>query len=82
MIILVCGLLILAVFAGQQAGGADKVLAWRNRKTCSAFCRRPGQGGAVLHRRGHHHDAGLDPQQDVFQRVMSAMTSARPRSGR
>ena len=73
MIILVGGLAILAVFAGQQAGGADKVLALAVSQDMFKFWPEP-----------HFKDIlfffasaitimlGSIPQQDVFQRVMSA----------
>jgi SSS family transporter len=73
MIILVCGLATLAVFAGNQAGGAQQVLALAESKNMFHFLPE-----------GNLHDVmffvasgltimlGSIPQQDVFQRVMSA----------
>ncbi len=73
MIILVCGLATLAVFAGNQAGGAERVIALAESKNMFHFL--PD---------GNWHDVmffvasgltimlGSIPQQDVFQRVMSA----------
>ncbi|GMV56604.1 MAG: solute:Na+ symporter, SSS family protein [Betaproteobacteria bacterium] len=73
MIILVAGLLILAVFAGQQAGGADRVMSLAMSRELFDFLPEP-----------NFHDIaffvaaaitmmfGSIPQQDVFQRVMSA----------
>ncbi|MDB5871376.1 MAG: sodium:solute symporter [Ramlibacter sp.] len=73
MIILVLGLFILAVFAGNQAGGADKVIALAVSKDMFRFLPEPslkeilffvGAGVTMM--------LGSIPQQDVFQRVMSA----------
>ena len=73
MIILVVGLAVLAVFAGQQAGGADKVINLAISQDMFKFWPEP-----------NFHDIifffasaitimlGSIPQQDVFQRVMSA----------
>jgi Na+/proline symporter len=73
MIILVCGLATLAVFAGNQAGGVERVIALAESKNMFHFL--PD---------GNWHDVmffvasgltimlGSIPQQDVFQRVMSA----------
>jgi SSS family transporter len=73
MIILVLGLFTLAVFAGNQAGGADKVIALATSKDLFRFLPEPtfreviffiGAGVTMM--------LGSIPQQDVFQRVMSA----------
>lgn len=73
MIILVVGLSIIAVFAANMAGGADKVIALATSKELFKFLPEPS-----------FHDVmffvaaaitmmfGSIPQQDVFQRVMSA----------
>ena len=73
MIILVVGLSILAVFASSEAGGADKVLALAISKDMFHFLPEPDLkewlffvGAAVTIM------FGSIPQQDVFQRVMSA----------
>ena len=73
MIILVVGLSILAVFAADQAGGADKVVALAVRPAMFKFLHEPNFtdiaffiGAAVTIM------FGSIPQQDVFQRVMSA----------
>jgi SSS family solute:Na+ symporter len=73
MIILVVGLAILAVFAGNMAGGADKVIALAASKDLFRFLPEPSFkevaffiGAAVTMM------LGSIPQQDVFQRVMSA----------
>lgn len=73
MIILVVGLSIIAIFAADQAGGAGKVIALAQSKDLFRFLPQPTA-----------HDVfffiaaaitmmfGSIPQQDVFQRVMSA----------
>ena len=73
MIILVLGLAVLAVFAGRLAGGADKVIALAASKDMFRFWPEPSfkdmvffLGGAITMM------LGSIPQQDVFQRVMSA----------
>jgi SSS family transporter len=73
MIILVVGLSILAVFAADQAGGADKVVALAVSQDMFKFLPEPNFtdiaffiGAAVTIM------FGSIPQQDVFQRVMSA----------
>lgn len=73
MIILVSGLFILAVFAGQQAGGADKVLALAASKDMFRFLPEPSFKEVVFFiAAGITMMLGSIPQQDVFQRVMSA----------
>ena len=73
MIILVVGLMIIAVFASQQAGGADKVIALAVSKDLFHFLPEPSFNeivffiGAAITMM-----FGSIPQQDVFQRVMSA----------
>jgi Na+/proline symporter len=73
MIILVVGLLIITVFASQLAGGADKVIALASSRELFKFLPEPSLheilfflGAAVTMM------LGSIPQQDVFQRVMSA----------
>jgi SSS family solute:Na+ symporter len=73
MIILVVGLSILAVFAADQAGGADKVIALATSQDMFRFWPEPNFrdvvffiGSAITMM------LGSIPQQDVFQRVMSA----------
>ena len=73
MIILVIGLAIIAVFAADQAGGADKVIALATSKDLFQFWPQPTFtetvaffGAAITMM------LGSIPQQDVFQRVMSA----------
>ena len=73
MIILVVGLAILAVFAGQMAGGADKVIDLALSRDLFKFWPEPS-----LHDMLFFFAAAITmmlgsiPQQDVFQRVMSA----------
>jgi SSS family solute:Na+ symporter len=73
MIILVVGLSVLAVFAADQAGGADKVIALATSQDLFRFWPEPNFrdvvffiGSAITMM------LGSIPQQDVFQRVMSA----------
>jgi len=75
MIILVVGLLILAFFAGDMAGGAGKVIDLAVSKDLFKFWPEP-----TLHDIVFFFAAAITmmlgsiPQQDVFQRVMSANT--------
>ena len=73
MIVLVVGLAIIALFAAEQAGGADKVIALAASRDLFRFLPEPSfrdivffLGAAVTVM------LGSIPQQDVFQRVMSA----------
>ncbi len=73
MIVLVVGLAVIAVFAADQAGGADKVIALAQSRDLFRFLPEPSfrdvvffLGAAVTVM------LGSIPQQDVFQRVMSA----------
>ncbi len=73
MIILVVGLTVIAVFAADLAGGADKVIALAVSKDLFKFLPEPSFteiaffiGAAITIM------FGSIPQQDVFQRVMSA----------
>jgi solute:Na+ symporter, SSS family len=73
MIVLVIGLSIIAVIAGNMAGGADKVIAYAQNKDMLRFFPEPNFkdmvfffGAAITMM------LGSIPQQDVFQRVMSA----------
>ena len=73
MIILVGGLAILAVFAGHQAGGADKVIAFAIDKDLFRFWPEPSFTDiAFFFAAAITMMLGSIPQQDVFQRVMSA----------
>jgi SSS family transporter len=73
MIILVVGLGVLAVFAGQQAGGADKVIALAVSQDMFKFWPEPNFHDVVFFLASAITIMlGSIPQQDVFQRVMSA----------
>jgi len=69
MIVLVVGLSLIAVMAGHQAGGAGKVLE-HSTHSWIAFV-----GTAITMM------LGSIPQQDVFQRVMSAKDAKTARNG-
>jgi SSS family solute:Na+ symporter len=82
MIVLVVGLSLIAVMAGHQAGGADKVLdmALANdwfkilpEATPKGWIFFVGTAVTMM--------LGSIPQQDVFQRVMSAKDSQTARNG-
>ena len=73
MIILVVGLSILAVFAAGQAGGADKVLALAVSQDMFKFWPEPNIKDVLFFfASAITIMLGSIPQQDVFQRVMSA----------
>jgi len=82
MIVLVVGLTIIAVFSAQLAGGADQVISMATSKNLFAFFPPPtftdiaffiGAGLTMM--------LGSIPQQDVFQRVMSAKDADTARNG-
>ncbi|MCW7537288.1 sodium:solute symporter family protein [Aquabacterium sp. A7-Y] len=73
MIILVVGLLVLAVFAGGMAGGADKVIDLAVSKDMFRFWPEPSMKDILFFiAAAITMMLGSIPQQDVFQRVMSA----------
>ena len=73
MIILVVGLSVLAVFAADQAGGADKVVAFAVSQDMFKFWPEPTfKEIAFFIAAAVTIMFGSIPQQDVFQRVMSA----------
>ncbi len=73
MIILVVGLSIIAVFAANQAGGADKVIALAASKDMFRFLPEPSFKDVIFFiAAAITMMLGSIPQQDVFQRVMSA----------
>ncbi|MSQ56705.1 MAG: sodium:solute symporter [Limnohabitans sp.] len=75
MIILVVGLSILAVFAADLAGGADKVVALAISKDMFHFWPEPNFKDILFFVAAAITIMfGSIPQQDVFQRVMSANT--------
>jgi Na+/proline symporter len=70
---LVVGLTTLAVFAGHQAGGADKVLALAVSQELFKFLPEPNMKDILFFVAAAITIMfGSIPQQDVFQRVMSA----------
>lgn len=82
MIVLVVGLSVIAVFASDLAGGADKVLDFASQNNLWDFLPPPtftdiamfiGAAVTVMF--------GSIPQQDVFQRVMSAKDADTARRG-
>ncbi len=82
MIVLVVGLSIIAFFAADLAGGADQVFAMANKEKLWNFLPPPKFhdivffiGAAVTMM------LGSIPQQDVFQRVMSAKSAPTARAG-
>jgi Na+/proline symporter len=73
MIILVVGLSVLAVFAADQAGGADKVLALAVSQDLFKLWPEPSFKDILFFLAAAITMMfGSIPQQDVFQRVMSA----------
>ncbi len=73
MIILVLGLAVIAVFAAGQAGGADKVIALAVSKDLFNFLPAPTFTDMMFFfAAAITMMLGSIPQQDVFQRVMSA----------
>jgi solute:Na+ symporter, SSS family len=73
MIILVVGLFVIAVFAADQAGGADRVIALAASRDLFKFLPEPTfRDVAFFLSAGVTMMLGSIPQQDVFQRVMSA----------
>ena len=73
MIVLIVGLLILAYFASDMAGGADKVIELASSKDLFKFWPEPTYGEIMTFvAAAITMMLGSIPQQDVFQRVMSA----------
>jgi solute:Na+ symporter, SSS family len=73
MVILVVGLSVIAVFAADQAGGADQVLALAVSQDFFRFWPEPSFNQiAFFIASAITMMLGSIPQQDVFQRVMSA----------
>jgi SSS family solute:Na+ symporter len=82
MIILVVGLAILAVFAGNMAGGADKVVALAISRDMFKFWPEPSFKDIIFFfAAAITMMLGSIPQQDVFQRVMSANKESAARNG-
>lgn len=73
MIILVIGLAVLAVFAGHQAGGAGRVISFATDRDMFHFLPEPRVKDVLFFiAAAITMMLGSIPQQDVFQRVMSA----------
>ncbi len=73
MIILVVGLLVLAFFAGGMAGGPEKVIDLASSRDLFKFLPEPTLHDVVFFfAAAITMMLGSIPQQDVFQRVMSA----------
>ena len=73
MIILVVGLLVIAAFASSMAGGADKVIDLAASKDLFKFWPEPSAHEILFFiAAAITMMLGSIPQQDVFQRVMSA----------
>jgi solute:Na+ symporter, SSS family len=73
MIVLVVGLSVIAVFASGMAGGADKVIAFAVSKDLFKFWPEPTFKDMIFFfAAAITIMLGSIPQQDVFQRVMSA----------
>jgi len=82
MIVLVIGLSIIAIFAADLAGGADKVFAMASQKELWNFLPPPTfTEVAMFVGAGLTMMLGSIPQQDVFQRVMSARNAETARNG-
>ena len=82
MIILVAGLAVIAMFAGNMAGGADKVVAFAVSKDLFKFWPEPSWHDMVFFfAAAITMMLGSIPQQDVFQRVMSANSVQAARRG-
>ncbi len=82
MIILVVGLAILAVFAGDMAGGADKVISLAVSRDMFKFWPEPSFKDILFFfAAAITMMLGSIPQQDVFQRVMSANKESAARNG-
>ena len=73
MIILVVGLAVIAMFAGNMAGGAGRVLEFATSRDLFKFWPEPNYHDMVFFfAAAITMMLGSIPQQDVFQRVMSA----------
>ena len=82
MIVLVVGLSVIAFFAADLAGGADKVIDLAKNKDLFKFWPEPKFTDVVMFiGAGLTMMLGSIPQQDVFQRVMSAKDEKTARNG-
>lgn len=82
MIVLVIGLSLIAVMAGEQAGGASQVLDLaKNNDWFKVLPEHTAHGWLFFVASAITMMFGSIPQQDVFQRVMSAKDSDTARRG-
>jgi len=82
MVVLVVGLSFIAYLAADQAGGTDKVLALADAKDWFRILPEPTADGWIWFiAAAITMMLGSIPQQDVFQRVMSAKDASTARSG-
>lgn len=82
MIVLVVGLSVIAFFSADLAGGADKVFALASNKELFNFLPAPSfKDVAFFIGAGLTMMLGSIPQQDVYQRVMSARSATTARNG-
>ncbi|MDX2223578.1 MAG: sodium:solute symporter family protein [Rhodospirillaceae bacterium] len=82
MIVLVLGLSAIAIYSGGLAGGADKVIAHATSAELWNFWPEPTfQAIAFFLAAAITMMLGSIPQQDVFQRVMSARNAPTARNG-
>lgn len=82
MIVLVLGLSAIAIYASGLAGGADQVIAHATSAELWHFWPEPTfQAIAFFLAAGITMMLGSIPQQDVFQRVMSARNAPTARNG-
>ncbi|WP_374590555.1 sodium:solute symporter family protein [Aquabacterium sp.] len=82
MIVLVIGLAVIAVFASGLAGGSDKVLAVANgRDLWKLWPQASFKDLSFFVASAITMMLGSIPQQDVFQRVMSAKDASTARNG-
>ena len=82
MIVLVVGLTVIAIFAADLAGGAGNVLALASSQDMFTFWPEPTfKEIAFFIAAGITMMLGSIPQQDVFQRVMSAKDAGTAQNG-
>ena len=82
MIVLVVGLTVIAIFSAQLAGGAGKVIELASSREMFRFWPEPSfKEIAFFIGAGITMMLGSIPQQDVFQRVMSAKDARTAQTG-
>jgi SSS family transporter len=82
MMVIIVGLVAIAVFAGSLAGGADKVMEVAQQRDLLSFAPEPSVAGWLAFAAAVVTMMfGSIPQQDVFQRVMSAKDADTARKG-